>query len=115
MGRISYFFRCLCGTISWRQLVVGEKGRRVAHCAAFPLEDRLPALSDSVKRIGVRGRLQVIDIERQGVELFVAVTTLSHRVRQFLEPREVRRNKAMVVGEGVATVKSSSVHCRITH
>src|SRR5262245_6386224 len=83
--------------------------------AAFALKHPLPSFRNSVKSVRVRRRLEGVQVQRQGVKLFIAVAAPCRRIRQSLEPWRVCWNKSVVIGKRVAAVTDSPVHRRITH
>ena len=66
-----------------------------------------PCSANASNLFGLRGRPEGIGVQRQGVQLFVAIAALDEevlRIRQILEMREVPWYKAVEVGDSVAAL-----------
>jgi hypothetical protein len=113
IGRMSYFFLWSLGMAKpsrWCQLV-GVEGRHVAYSAALTREDCLPTRGYSIESVGVLRWLKRIDVERQRIQLFVAVTAVGDFIGfgQALERDTIRRHKATLVSQAVRALVESGV------
>src|SRR5215510_1448492 len=96
--------------LSGRQLVIRVERRRVAYGAAFLYKHFLTARSQAIELVRVRRRLERVNVERQSVELLVAVPVASRRVGQGSEVTG-RRNESAVAGQ----IRGALIQRGVTH
>src|SRR5262245_27879569 len=93
-----------------RQFVVCIKRRRVTSGTALTLENLLPLFRHPVKLVRVGWSFEGINVESKRIELFIAITTLSGRIRQSVEVSR-RRDKSAKA----RNIAAALIQCRVTH
>ena len=66
---------------------------------------------EGIELVLIRGRLERIDVQRECVQLLIAVTAKPFGSRQLLESRHIGRYEPRIAGQAIRSL----VHCCISH